>query len=257
LKPSRQLAALCGPQTFFRTITGHIDPGCDVLVRILKPDDTPLSINPTCMEGGGFVDLSVLPSGGQYTLLVDPATIAVGNLTLTLYDVPADQTGSITPNGASVPLTITTPGQNAAYMFSGTQGQRMSLNGTNATITGSLEFGCDVWVRIKRSNGTEVTNSLTCMEGGAFMPPVSVPANDTYTIAVDPTSIAVGNLTLTLYSIPADVTGSLTINGSGFPMSLTGPGQLANLTFSGINGQQVTIRMTGNTTFHRIPSLQF
>ena len=228
------------------TITGSIEAGCDVWVRILKPDSTALTVNPTCMEGGGFIDVATLPSAGVYTVLVDPVTIALGSLTLTMHDVPADVTGSITPGGALVPLTITTPGQNASLTFNGTAGQRVSLNGTNATITGSIEAGCDVWVRIKKPDNSDVSGSMTCMESGAFMEAVTLPSPGVYTILIDPATTAVGTLTLALYTV-VDVTGAVAVNGAAVPVSLPTPGQVAQLTFTGTNGQQVTVRLTGNT----------
>jgi len=45
-------------------------------------------------------------------------------MTLTLYDVAADVTGSITPGGSAVTVTISVPGQNAGVTFSGTAGRR-------------------------------------------------------------------------------------------------------------------------------------
>jgi hypothetical protein len=153
----------------------------------------------------------------------------------------------MTPNGSSVPLTIAAPGQNARYTFTGTNGQRVSLDGTNATISGSLEFGCDVWVRMLKPDNNELAGSMTCMEGGAFMEPVTLPSTGPYTVLVDPVSAASGTLTLTLFDVPPDASGSLTVNGSEVPLALTGPGQKARLTFTIASTQQVTVRLTGNT----------
>src|SRR2546423_4264686 len=76
---------------------------------------------------GGFVDTKILPVTGVYTILVDPLGSATGSLTLTLYDVPADAGGTITPGGASSSISIPTPGQNGRMTFSGAAGQRVSL----------------------------------------------------------------------------------------------------------------------------------
>jgi hypothetical protein len=51
---------------------------------------------------------------------------------------------------------------------------------------------------------------------------------------------------VTLYA-ETDVTGSLTINGNGVPVSLTTPGQMARLTFDITSTQQVTVRVTDGT----------
>jgi YD repeat-containing protein len=56
----------------------------------------------------------------------------------------------------------------------------------------------------------------------------------------------VGDTTVTLYAVPADTTGSVAINGSSVPVSLT-PGQNGSLTFTGTQNQRVAVHVTGNT----------
>src|SRR5438093_7551519 len=85
------------------------------------------------MGPGGFMDVKTLPTTGTYTIVVDNYTTTTGSITLTLYNVPADFTGTITPGGASVTVTTTTPGQNGQLTFAGTAGQRISLQGTTGT----------------------------------------------------------------------------------------------------------------------------
>jgi hypothetical protein len=224
-------------------LSGHVI-GCDVNVSIRNPDESLLATN-TCMEGGGFIDQRTLPSTGTYTILVDPVQYSVGNLTLTLIDVPADFGSTITPGGSAVTASMTTPGQNGAVTFSGTAGQRISLLGTNG-LSGQVT-GCDVHVSI-RNPDSSVLASNTCMEGGGgFIDAKVLPAAGTYTIVVDPVSHAVGSVTLTLYDVPADTTGSVTVGGSAVAVTLGTPGQNGTLTFSGTASQQVTVHMTSNT----------
>ena len=230
------------------TIIGHMWPvACDVWVLIRRPNLSLLNAPGTCMDTNPpFTDTLTLPDTGTYRLDVDPDTIAMGSLTVTLYDVPADLSGAITPDGPLVPLTITTPGQNAAYTFTGTVGQRMAVNGTNASITGHLNYGCDVWVTVLRPSGASLNGVGTCMEGGEFLEPVALLDTGVHTVFVDPNSAATGGLTLGLYTVPADGTGTLTVNAAPVPVALS-PGQNATYTFSGTNGQVITVRLTGNT----------
>ena len=223
-------------------MTGQII-GCDVNVSILKPDSSVLAAA-TCMEGSGFIDVKTLPSTGTYTIVMDPVSSATGNLTLTLYNVPADFSGSITAGGSAVTVTINTPGQNGALTFSGTTGQRISLLGTNG-MTGQI-FGCDVNVSMLKPDSS-VLAAATCMEGSGFIDVKTLPSTGMYTIVVDPVSTATGSLTLTLYTVPADTTGTVTINGSSVAVTLSTPGQNGTLTFSGTASQPVTVRVTGNT----------
>lgn len=225
-------------------IAGMVAFACDVYLRIVKPDTSVLVAN-TCVEGSGFIDATTLPATGTYTIVVDPAVQAAGNVTLTLYTVPADYGSTITAGGAAVTAAMPTPGQNGALTFAGTSGQRISLVGTNG-LSGQIAFACDVNVRILKPD-TSVLVANTCMEGSGFIDIQTLPTTGTYTIVVDPVSLAVGNVTLTLHTVPADTTGTVTIGGSAVAVTLGTPGQNGSLTFSGTASQQVTVRMTANS----------
>jgi hypothetical protein len=196
------------------------------------------------MELYGYIDVLTLPTTGTYTIKVDPVDVATGSVTLALSDVPADVSGSITAGGVPVTVTTTVPGQNAAVTFSGTAGDRVSLLGTNG-MAGQVGFLCDVGVSIKKPDGTELVPS-TCMEGSGFIDLTVLPSTGTYTIVIDPNSYATGSLTLTLYSVPADVSGTLTVGGSSIGLTTSTPGQNAIATFSGTASQQVTVHLTNN-----------
>jgi IPT/TIG domain len=224
-------------------MTGQVSLVCDVNVTVWKPDAGILT-GPACMEGSGFIDVTTLPATGTYTIVVDPTSLATGNLTLTVYDVPADYSNTITAGGSAVTASMPTPGQNGTLTFSGTSGQRISLKGTNG-LTGYV-LGCDVNVKILKPDAT-VLAANTCMEGSGFIDTQTLPSTGTYTIVVDPVNHAVGNVTLTLYTVPADTTGTVTIGGSAVGVTLSTPGQNGTLTFSGTASQQVTVRMTSNT----------
>jgi hypothetical protein len=217
---------------------------CDVNVSILKPDGSTLVGN-TCMEQSGFIDATDLPAAGTYTIKINPVAGATGSLTLTLYDVPADFSGTITPGGSPVTTTVTTPGQNGALTFSGTAGQRIYLRGTDG-MSGQVAFVCDVNVSILNPDGSTLAGS-TCMESSGFIDVKTLPSTGTYTIRENPADVAIGNLTLTLYDVPADPTTSLTINGSAGTLTTTTPGQNASATFAGTAAQQVTVHVTSNT----------
>jgi YD repeat-containing protein len=215
-------------------LTGQL--GCDVNVSILKPDGSALGAA-TCMEGSGFMDIATLPAAGTYRIFVDPVGAATGTLTLTVYDVPSDFNATSAPGGTPVTVEITTPGQNGAVTFAGTALQRISLEGAAGGTIGGQFIGCDVNVSILNPDNS-VLAAATCMEGGGFIDVTTLPTTGTYTIVVDPVSWGTGNLTLTLYNVPADVTGSVTVNGTALPVSIT-PGQNANVTFVGTHNQKV------------------
>jgi YD repeat-containing protein len=226
------------------TIAGQVT-GCDVNVRILNPNGSVL-VPSACMEGGGFIDTTALPSTGTYKIVVDPALQALGALTLTLYDVPADATASITPAGSSVNVTTTAIGQNAVLTFSGTAGQKVSLLSTNSTYTssGSAEMS------IRAPNMSVIAGPTTMSaEAGtiSFLDVVTLPTTGNYTILVNPQVMATGGATLTLYDIPGDVTGSIIPGGSPVSVPIAIPGQNGTLTFSGTASERVSLNVAGST----------
>jgi hypothetical protein len=225
------------------TILGQI-LACDVNVSILEPDKSPFA-GLTCMEGDGFIDVVTLPVTGPYSIVVDPVSTATGSLTLTLYDVPADSSGTIAAGGSAVTVAATTPGQNPTLTFSGTTGQKVSLQGTNGTISGRV-IGCDVNVSILKPDGS-VLVGLTCMEGSGFIDVTTLPVTGTYTIVVDLVSTGTGSLTLTLYEVPADISGTITAGGSSVTVTTATPGQNAALTFAGTAGQRISLLGTNAT----------
>ena len=94
---------------------------------IIGPGGTQLAGPLYTSAGNGFIDTVQLPSDGTYTILADPQDERTGPVTLTLYDVPADVTTTITPGGAPASATTTAAGQNALFTFSGVAGRRVSL----------------------------------------------------------------------------------------------------------------------------------
>jgi YD repeat-containing protein len=224
-------------------MAGTVWFGCDVNVTIRKPDTSVLT-GPTCMEGGGFIEPHTLPATGTYTIEIDPQAESSGNLTLALYSV-TDYSNTITAGGSAVTVSITTPGQNGSVTFSGTNGQRVFLNGTNGTISAQV-LTCDVSVTIRKPDTTVLAGPV-CMEGTGWIDLQTLPSTGTYTIEVDPLAAATGNLTLTLYDVPADTSGSVSVNGSAVGVTLSTPGQNGTLTFSGAASQQITVQAASNT----------
>jgi hypothetical protein len=78
----------------------------------------------------------------------------------------------------------------------------------------------------------------------------TLPATGTYTIPIDPVTTAMGTTSVTVYLKPPDAGGELTIGASPLPIAIATPGQVVELTFTGTSGQQVTVRLTGNTIGH-------
>lgn len=206
------------------------------LFSIVKPDGSYLA-GPAWGVNGIFFDVTVLPATGTYTIIVDPENANVGSMTLQLYDVPPDVSATITPGGPSVTLTTTTPGQKAKFTFSGTTGQRISLGG-------GWSAGWAL-ASIINPDGTSLINP-SWGSGGIYFDVRTLPATGTYTIFIDPDNANTGNITLTLYDVPADPTAAITPGGPAVSVTTTTAGQNATLTFSGIANRRITLTAGGS-----------
>jgi subtilisin family serine protease len=208
-------------------------------ISILKPDGTALGSNAFVGIGNGFVDTRTLPAAGTYRILLDPQGTATGSMTVNLYDVPPDATGTLTA-GNPLSLSIATPGQNARLSFAGTAGERISVRMSGATISAS-------WLSILKPDGTALGANTYAGVGSSFVDTRVLPAAGAYTVVLDPQDAATGSATMTVYDVPADATGSLVAGGASLTLNLLTPGQNARLMFAGTGGQHVTLSLTGVT----------
>jgi hypothetical protein len=167
-------------------------------------------------------------------------------MTLNLYAV-TDIIGTITANGPAVNVTTTTPGQNALYTFSVTQSQRVSLLITNVNFSGVIGFSVPrVSIVGPSPSNTEKGNASAFNGSNSFIDTVSLSAG-TYTVKVDPQDFSTGSLTLTLYTVPNDISGTISANGTATTVSITTPGQNASLTFSGTQHQRISLLVSNVT----------
>jgi YD repeat-containing protein len=210
------------------------------VVSIYNPDGS-LLVPPMSVDTRGwFVELPELPVSGTYTIEVVPFSDATGSATLSLM-VAAPI--AITPGGAALALSLTTPNQRPRLSFSGTAGQRLSLNVPSMTTLNRCT------IQFLNPDGTELSATTILRTGGSrFIEPQTLPATGTYTIVVTPQFITdTGSLTLALYDVPADVSGTLIVGDPAAALTIATPGQNAALNFNGTAGQQITVRLSANT----------
>src|SRR5438552_1184172 len=230
-----------GPELFDGTMGQRISlllsrtgiPGGYIL-SIRGPDGAnlygPVTGTPT------FIDTTVLPLTGTYTVIVDTVSPSAGSVTATVYDVGADPSATLTSGGAAVTLTIGTPGQNAIYTFSGTNGQRISLS---LSRTG-LPTG--YFLSIKNPDGSYLYGP----SGGtpSFVDVTRLTQTGSFTVLVDAGNADTGTVTAQLYDVPADASGTLVIGGSGVTLQVTTPGQNAVYSFDGVTGDALTVTLS-------------
>jgi len=209
------------------------------LLSILKPDGSALVSNRYIGSGNGFIDVTTLPSTGTYTMRIDPNGASTGTATVQVYNVPPDAGGSVALGGAPVTVTTTAPGQNAKLTFAATAGQRVSLKISNVSFSSAT-------AQLLDPSGAAVGGNVFFGTGGGFVDTRSLPSTGTYTISIDPPSMTVGSATFTLYNVPPDLTGTITL-GTGLVSAISTPGQNATYTFDGTAGQRVSLKVGPST----------
>lgn len=221
--------ASAGQRVYVKATNKTISSG---YLWLMKPDGTVLTYSTN------FAALDVyLPDTGTYALVADPAGATLGGVTLTAYSV-VDIVGTIAPSAgpASVVLQLAA---NGWLYFSGTTGQRISLVLTGSTITSGT-------VSIRGPDGSSLVSS-SFSTSGVWLEPVTLTADGTHVVLIDPTGENTGRASVALHLVPADLTGSLAVNGPSTSVPLSVPGQNANLTFSGTANQAITVRVEANS----------
>jgi YD repeat-containing protein len=219
-------------------ISVGLSAGPSAEVKILKPDGAVLK-NSSTGAFPNFVDVTMLPTTGTYTIVLDPFSNGTGSVTVTLYNVPNDVSASILPDGDPVSVPISAPGQNGRLPFQGTAGQRISAK---ATVTSGSFGGCSWTLAILAPDGSTVGSVGSCGTS-AFLEPVVLPVSGTYTYVIDPFSSNTGTASANLYNV-VDLIGSISPDGSALSVNLGTPGQNARLTFEGTIGQRISAKTT-------------
>ena len=106
---------------------------------------------------------------------------------------------------------------------------------------------CSSKVGILKPDGSSLVLGTLFGTTGGFVDTKVLPVSGTYTVVLDPQGMDVGSATATLYDVPPDVTGTLTVGGPSVNVSLGTPGQNAPTDFAGAAGQRVTVRASSVT----------
>jgi hypothetical protein len=187
-----QNGALTFGGTSGQRVSLKVNPSAPIgTVAILNPDGSTLA-STTSGIVAAFIDTRTLGATGTYTVKVDPSGANTGNVTVTLYDVPPDVTGPITIGGSPVNVTITTPGQNGALTFNGTQGQQVTVRITTNTM------GVDT-VKLLKPDGSQLTATTSSL-ASFNLATQTLPVTGTYTIVIDPSQWNTGGLTVRVTS---------------------------------------------------------
>lgn len=158
-------------------------------VTLLTSDGTILASTAVGTAGGSLEDRNPLPTTGTYTILIDPVGSYTGKMTLTLSTEVAD---SLKINGAPRPITVSRPGQNGRYTFTGAANQQAMIKVTNNKL-GS------VTVNLYSPNGILLAG-MTGSESSFSLNPVTLASADTYTVTINPALTETGSIQLQVSS---------------------------------------------------------
>lgn len=211
-------------------------------VTVAAPDSSPLAGSSQCGTADFAIPLS-LSLSGNYTVHLAPSAPAVGTVQLTLFPVLADEAGPLTPGATRFTADIAAAGKPALFSFNGLAGNRVSL----LTETDeALQPECLVVTITAPDGQTQLYQHSQCGSPD-FSAALTLPSNGIYAISVAPTGSATGTATLTLYSVPPDASGSVTLGGVGAPLATAIPGQAMQVRFAGTATQTAAIAVAADT----------
>jgi YD repeat-containing protein len=203
---------------------------------VLKPDGTAL-YGPSGIGATGAIDLVPLPTSGTYVIQIDPSSNYTGAATLLLSE---EISGSVATDGSPVTVSIPRAGQRARLTFTGTANQRVSMKTSGVTIGQAA-------VSILKPDGSTQAAMTAFFNNTQFLEPTTLATSGTYAVLIDPAGSNTGDITVTLYDVPANPTGSITVNGPGFTVNLTAPGQTGDVSFFGTSAESITIHGANST----------
>ena len=226
-----------GERVFIEAVTGALGGTGIYTVSLLNPSSTTIGSATIFANSTKFIDTTTLSSSGTYTIEISPYGSTTGTTTITLSDVPADSSGSITAGGSPVGVTLSSAGQNGTLTFSATSGQRVFVTATTGTLSGTGTP--DVVVNLLSPTGGNLgSTSVITSNLSKYIDTTTLSTTGTYSVQVDPQNDATGTTTITLYSVAADPTTGTAIDGVPLAVSLA-VGQNALLPFRGAAGQVV------------------
>jgi hypothetical protein len=233
-------AGTTGDRIAAQLSSSTIGPDCPaVAISLVRPDGSAFGVPASTCTTSAFLDTQTLDQTGTWTLLVDPRVGDSGTASLAVYKPGADQTGGILRDGTPVGLSLTTPGRNAQYTFTGTVGEHVSTLLTNSTIGAGCPAVVLSFVRPDASTDTTIS---TC-GATAFLDTVVIDQAGAWTILVDPQGSATGTASLQAFDT-ADQVGLIQLDGSAGSVQITAPGQNARWHFTGNTDDVVSVALS-------------
>jgi hypothetical protein len=190
--------------------------------------------------GAGNIGGYLLDQTGTYTVIFTPRDGDIGQLHVAL-TFSTDVHTTIPTDGSPTTITITTPGQVGFLTFHGTIGDRVLVEATGSTIPSQ----CGV-PDLRDPGGNTIDIGCVAPDGTGLLDGTQLATTGQFTVVVDPGQADTGQITLRLI-ISQDQHGTIALGGPSVVATIAKPGQIAQFTFVGTKGEQVSIDITAST----------
>ena len=226
------------------------------VLTVVEPDGT------TQVYSGGWCACAspwytsnfTLPVTGTYTAKFTSQGTSTGGVSFNLYN-ETTVGASIVPGGGSVTLTTTSPGQPFSITFPETVGHRVSVF---TQFDATLSTTQDNLAVIAPDGTTQVYNQTAGFVPSYLFGPIPflnsaagdqfLPQSGTYTIYLQPGGELFGKTIFTVYDVPPDVVGNVTVGAAPSSFVITTPGQALRASVSGQTGQTMTFNVVEQNT---------
>lgn len=183
-----------------------------------------------------------IPSTGTYTFYIDPQGAATGSVSVSINNAQDVTTPSITIGGSAVTAKTTVAGQDVRLSFTPTGSQpRIAIQATSVTNPSAT---LNLWTGTSTQASSPINNNPSGQT--FFIDTQAVNANQQYQLWVQHSGANFGNETLKIFNVPADISHTVTVNGSAYQFT-TSAGQNANIGFSFTTSESITVHWTNGT----------
>jgi VWD domain-containing protein len=226
-----------GQKVLVQVVATTLADQCGGVLSLHGPDDTVLASG--CLIGGtGGIDTTVLPKTGSYAIVIHPVIGSTGRIQLRVV-TPNDQTGVLTVDGPPVVAMVTVPGGVARLSFAGTAGDKVFVDVAASTFPNQCALP-----QLVAPDHTVLASG--CTTGTGFIDGQVLPATGRYSLVFDPTGTGTGAAKVRVVRA-VDTTATATVGGAAVDLSVSQPGGVARLTFTGTAGHRVFVDVAGAT----------
>jgi hypothetical protein len=211
--------------------------GCGA-IRLAGPGGATLRAG--CLRSGsGFVDRTVLPSTGDYHVVLNPGAGRSGAAMVSVSTV-VDDHQLATVDSTAVTGRVGEPGAAAFWSFIAP-----AAGAVYVTVSGaSVADECGV-VSIRTAAGAPVASGCV-VHGTGWIDATRLTAGVTYQVVIDPAGSGTGSARVRITSV-VDQQASVTVGGVAVRSTIAAPGAVTVVTFTGTAGRTVAVRASGAT----------